>query len=120
MRKLPAVEKRVETGPVKFGSDWPGIFIRGDEAFFFEQALALLLKRIKNKPEFAVQLVCNIPVKGLLKLLQSSNLNRRRKKQGFSLPKDTEKYIEAIEKAHKDAGNSTLIFKKGPQEHPHV
>lgn len=24
---------RVETGPVQFGDDWPGLFIRGDNAF---------------------------------------------------------------------------------------
>jgi hypothetical protein len=33
IRKLPAQDKRVETGPVQFGEDWPGIFIRGDNAF---------------------------------------------------------------------------------------
>ena len=33
IRALPAVEKRVETGPVQFGDDWPGVFIRGDDAF---------------------------------------------------------------------------------------
>jgi hypothetical protein len=26
---------RAETGPMKFGDDWPGVFIRGDNAFFF-------------------------------------------------------------------------------------
>ena len=26
---------RAETGPMKFGDDWPGIFIRGDNAFFY-------------------------------------------------------------------------------------
>jgi hypothetical protein len=31
-RKLPAVADRVETGVVQFGADWPGVFIRGDEA----------------------------------------------------------------------------------------
>ena len=24
---------RIETGPVQFGNDWPGLFIRGDNAF---------------------------------------------------------------------------------------
>jgi hypothetical protein len=33
IRKLPAVDQRVETGPVQFGDDWPGVFIRGDNAF---------------------------------------------------------------------------------------
>ena len=26
---------RAETGPVQFGDDWPGIFIRGKHAFFY-------------------------------------------------------------------------------------
>ena len=26
---------RAETGPMKFGDDWPGIFIRGKHAFYF-------------------------------------------------------------------------------------
>jgi hypothetical protein len=30
--KLPAVEPRLETGPVQFGDDWPGLFLRGDYA----------------------------------------------------------------------------------------
>lgn len=40
IRKLPAAEDgRVETGPVQFGDDWPGIFIRGDNAFGYAMAL---------------------------------------------------------------------------------
>lgn len=30
---------RVETGIVQFDDDWPGIFIRGDNAFFWGMAL---------------------------------------------------------------------------------
>jgi hypothetical protein len=32
MRALAPAEPRVETGPLQFGDDWPGLFIRGDEA----------------------------------------------------------------------------------------
>jgi hypothetical protein len=28
-------DERPETGPMQFGDDWPGIFIRGDTAFFY-------------------------------------------------------------------------------------
>jgi hypothetical protein len=31
--------KRVETGVVLFDDDWPGVFIRGDDAFAFGIAL---------------------------------------------------------------------------------
>lgn len=30
IRQLPPQQQRVETGAVRFGDDWPGIFIRGD------------------------------------------------------------------------------------------
>ncbi len=36
VRKLPEPtdgEGRVESGPTQFGDDWPGVFIRGDNAF---------------------------------------------------------------------------------------
>ena len=42
IRQLPAMTPRVETGPAQFGDDWPGIFIRGDNAAFY----ALHLKRL--------------------------------------------------------------------------
>jgi hypothetical protein len=37
IRKISAQDERVETGPVQFGDDWPGLFIRGDDclALFF-------------------------------------------------------------------------------------
>jgi hypothetical protein len=38
--KLPALPDRVETGVMQFGDDWPGIFIRGDDALSFAHAIA--------------------------------------------------------------------------------
>jgi hypothetical protein len=38
--------ERVETGPVQFGDDWPGIFIRGDQAL----ALACMLDGMAQAP----------------------------------------------------------------------
>lgn len=32
LRIMPEAGERVETGPVQFGDDWPGLFIRGDNA----------------------------------------------------------------------------------------
>jgi len=40
IRKFAAQEDRVETGPVQFGDDWPGYFIRGDNAFAIRMAIA--------------------------------------------------------------------------------
>jgi hypothetical protein len=39
IRKFPAVEVRVETGPIQFGDDWPGVFMRGDNALTFANAI---------------------------------------------------------------------------------
>lgn len=36
IRKIECeLTERVETGPVQFNDDWPGIFIRGDNAAYY-------------------------------------------------------------------------------------
>ena len=50
---LPAPEEgRVETGAVQFGSDWPGMFIRGDNAAALAMALdhPSIVKAIEERP----------------------------------------------------------------------
>ena len=37
---------RVETGPLQINDDWPGLFIRGDNAFHYAAHLAVVLERI--------------------------------------------------------------------------
>jgi hypothetical protein len=52
IRKISKQEPRVETGIVQFGDDWPGIFIRGDRAFFYSinlQSLAKLLSKCNQE-----------------------------------------------------------------------
>lgn len=44
MRELPGVEKRVESGAIRFGSDWPGLFLRGDNAFAIAAHISRLLQ----------------------------------------------------------------------------
>jgi len=39
-RALFRDERRVETGPLQVGDDWPGVFIRGDDAAGFAHALS--------------------------------------------------------------------------------
>lgn len=46
IRKLPAQAQRVETGPVQFGEDWPGVFIRGDGAAWYAMMLGRVLGEI--------------------------------------------------------------------------
>lgn len=44
IRVLPAPEdgQRVETGPVRFGDDWAGFFVRGDGTFDLPMAAEVL------------------------------------------------------------------------------
>ena len=39
------VKSRMPTGAMQFGKDWPGLFIRGDDAI----ALALDIRRLQEK-----------------------------------------------------------------------
>lgn len=44
---------RVETGAVQFGEDWPGLFIRGDNAFALAINIQALLEWYQELPEHA-------------------------------------------------------------------
>lgn len=49
MRQLPAPSDgggRVETGAVRFGDDWAGLFIRGDNAIALRDAVLFVLGRV--------------------------------------------------------------------------
>lgn len=47
---VPPLDKRPETGPMQFGDDWPGIFIRGDEALFTAAYIDHALKTLPPHP----------------------------------------------------------------------
>lgn len=47
---LPATENRIETGAIRFGDDWPGVFIRGDDAAYYALTIDTLMKHDKNDP----------------------------------------------------------------------
>lgn len=63
--------KRPETGPIQFGEDWPGYFIRGDNAGY----LAMVLKEVLDRTESEDNILENIPLRGLVQGLQSSNVS---------------------------------------------
>lgn len=63
LRRLPDQESRVETGPVQFGDDWPGTFVRGDNSAFYAGVLAgviLRLKAGKSPDPFALGILENM------------------------------------------------------------
>ena len=49
IQKIPG-DKRVSTGPLQVGGDWPGIFIRGDETDGIVQLLLFLKREAKYVP----------------------------------------------------------------------
>lgn len=65
--------ERVETGPVQFNDDWPGVFIRGDNALWIALQLDQYIKCVEKgeKPNWPEEL----EVKGLLRLLQGSYIS---------------------------------------------
>jgi hypothetical protein len=60
-------QTRPETGPMQFGSDWPGIFIRGDNAGGYAQCLRNLLLGSADALD-------KIQVQGLVFLLSSCQI----------------------------------------------
>ena len=53
VHKLPA-QAKIETGPVVFGGDWPGMFIRGDDCLEVAAAIRLMdrvLRRVRLRPD---------------------------------------------------------------------
>jgi hypothetical protein len=43
VRKIDVdLETRVETGAVQFGGDWPGLFIRGDDAYHLLMTIQIM------------------------------------------------------------------------------
>lgn len=57
IRTLPAQARRVETGPVRFGDDWPGYFIRGDNAFGEAMTIASCVHQGDRDPHQAWPIV---------------------------------------------------------------
>jgi hypothetical protein len=73
IRKLPKTDRRVETGPVQFGDDWPGVFIRGDDTARYAMALRYALLRLDP----AQDPLNDLAVASLAALIEQCNLTRR-------------------------------------------
>jgi hypothetical protein len=70
MQRIP-IEKRPDTAPMQFVGDWPGVFIRGDEAMFFARIIEATIQannHLKN----------NSILKSLATLLKSCRVVRGR------------------------------------------
>lgn len=47
-KSQPCDVPRVETGAVQFGDDWPGYFIRGDNAMYISMQIEILNNHLKD------------------------------------------------------------------------
>lgn len=63
--------QRAETGVLEFEGDWPGVFIRGDNAAMYAMSLRSVLAEMPEVPKDAYS---HMIVKGLLSLLEGSNV----------------------------------------------
>lgn len=46
IRKFARVTNRVESGAIQFGDDYPGLFLRGDDAKFLSLAIESLIGQV--------------------------------------------------------------------------
>jgi hypothetical protein len=79
IRLLPAQAERVETGPVQFGDDWPGVFIRGDNAFGYAGVLDAALRRADDGME-------RVMLQSLRDVLSASDLTGLSKRAPIAAP----------------------------------
>lgn len=54
-RTLPEAKPRMESAPLRFGDDWPGFYIRGDNAVPLHNQWLLLKSQIENEHPAAMQ-----------------------------------------------------------------
>jgi hypothetical protein len=64
---------RIETGTACFGSDWPGVFVRGDDAFAYLQALHFVLKKDRSEDEDLMSIVHESALARLARLMETSD-----------------------------------------------
>lgn len=64
---------RAESGYMKFGEDWRGVFIRGDNAYLYALHLAELLRDKEGVARSELSPFNRAVLRGLLRLLEGAN-----------------------------------------------
>lgn len=79
---------RLETGKTRCGEDWPGVFIRGDNALAYAAAIRALLNDADNNLVYPPNAwLARSQVEELAKLLESSHARNDVPEQVVSLEK---------------------------------
>ena len=77
MLNRPGTGTRPETGPMEFEGDWPGVFIRGDNAYGYITCLKGFLElHPETENESILEYNCRREIEQLIELLHSSNVPR--------------------------------------------
>lgn len=71
---LPNGQSRVETGPLQINLDWPGVFVRGDNAFAYALALESAISQLKHGQGTSHRDILVAQLNGLLNLLRSCDV----------------------------------------------
>jgi hypothetical protein len=74
IRQFLGQEVRVETGAIRFGDDWPGTFIRGDDSFHLRLALEEAIFELEKRQDASLLLIMTL--KEFAKVLDECNLNK--------------------------------------------
>lgn len=64
--------RRPETGPMRFGDDWTGVFIRGDHAMYQAMQLKWLLETLSDECKKRAGALLLMEIEGLISTLSSS------------------------------------------------
>ena len=75
-------ERRPETGPMQFGDDWPGVFIRGDNANYYGFQLDMMLTDHENRDGEPIRFA---HLSYLARLLKSCDVRRNPEVQNARL-----------------------------------
>jgi hypothetical protein len=91
--------KRLETGVVQINGDWPGVFIRGDDALHYSKQLAFVLgelrgHRAKCEEVHVMQMIADAALQGMINLLQASNMGSPDFKQNIQRIEGTVHHAE--------------------------
>jgi len=66
-------QNRIETGAVQFGDDFPGTFIRGDNAMHYKMLLSTLVESLKSDDKYKG--LISMGISSLLKDLECNAQN---------------------------------------------
>ncbi len=62
--------QRVESGALQINSDWPGVFVRGDNALFYAMQLSRMIAQLESTTQ-TTDIIAVSSLKGLVDTLRS-------------------------------------------------